>query len=109
MLVEQQIAERRDRAIGTLLQVLKRPAGGPWGDYTVKSASGRNYRVAMRGPGLFENYCSCPDFAVNTLGTCKHIEALLIELRQRHGKTLERKAYRRSRASVSLNYGETLD
>jgi predicted nucleic acid-binding Zn finger protein len=36
----------------------------------------------MRGPSLFENYCSCPDFAVNTLGTCKHIEALLAELRQ---------------------------
>jgi len=35
----------------------------------VKSASGKVYRVAMRGPSLFENYCSCPDFAVNTLGT----------------------------------------
>jgi predicted nucleic acid-binding Zn finger protein len=39
----------------------------------------------MRGPGLFENYCSCPDFAVNTLGTCKHIEALLLRLRRRDG------------------------
>jgi len=70
MLIEQQIAERRDRAMAMQLQVLKRPATGPYGDYTVKSASGRTYRVALRGPGLFENYCSCPDFAVNTLGAC---------------------------------------
>ena len=74
MLIERQIAERRDRAAsGTSLRVLKKPAGGPYGDYTVKSGSGRTYRVALRGPALFENYCSCPDFAVNTLGTCKHI------------------------------------
>ena len=80
MLIEQQIAERRERATETPLRVLKRPAGGLYGDYTVKSASGRTYRVAVRGPGLFENYCSCPDFAVNTLGTCKHIEAMLLRL-----------------------------
>jgi predicted nucleic acid-binding Zn finger protein len=63
----------------------------------------------MRGPGLFENYCACPDFAVNTLGTCKHIEALLLRLRKRHGHTLESKEYAHSRASISLQYGETID
>jgi SNF2 family DNA or RNA helicase len=62
----------------------------------------------MRGPGLFDNYCSCPDFAVNTLGTCKHIEALLLRLRQRHGKTFDQGRFRRTRASLSLHYGETL-
>src|SRR5260370_1152876 len=60
-------------------------------------------------PGLFENFCSCPDFAVNTLGTCKHIEGVLIRLRQEHGKALERKPYKRNRASLSVQYGETLD
>src|ERR1700680_3338861 len=109
MLIEQQIAERRDRAGQTVVRVLKRPAAGPYGDYKIKSASGRTYRVAVRGPGLFENYCSCPDFAVNTLGTCKHIEALLSRLRRRHGKALERKPYARSRASISLQYGDTLE
>ena len=64
----------------------------------------------MRGPGLFENYCSCPDFAVNTLGTCKHIEALLLRLRQTHGSgAREPQDYARSRASISLQYGETID
>ena len=109
MLIEQQIAERRDRASGTPLQILKKPMGGPYGDYTVKSGSGRTYRVAVRGPDPFENYCSCPDFAVNTLGTCKHIEALLLRLRRRNRKTLETVAYKRTRSSISLHYGNTIE
>ena len=108
MLVEQQIAERRERAAAVIAKVLERPSGQPYGDYRVKSVSGKTYRVAMRGPGLFENYCSCPDFAVNTLGTCKHIEALLLRLGKRYGKTLEGRKFARTRASISLQYGETI-
>jgi len=109
MLIEQQIAERRERAQRAIAKILEQPRGEPFGDYRVKSASGKTYRVAMRGPGLFENYCSCPDFGVNTLGTCKHIEALLFRLRKRHGHVLERQEYVRSRASISLQYGEAID
>ena len=109
MLIEQQIAERRERAQSAIAKILERPNGEPFGDYRVKSASGKTYRVAMRGPGLFENYCSCSDFGVNTLGTCKHIEALLLRLRKRHGHVLERREYVRSRASISLQYGEAID
>jgi superfamily II DNA or RNA helicase len=109
MLIEQQIAERRDRAAAAPLKILKRPASGPYGDYSVKSPSGRTYRVAIRGLGLFENYCSCPDFAINTLGTCKHIEAMLLRLRRRHQKTLESAKFKRMRASISLQYGETIE
>ena len=109
MLVEQQIAERQGRAKATPLKVLKRPEGGIYGDYTVKSASGRTYRVALRGPGLFENYCSCPDFAVNTLGTCKHIEAMLLQLRHRYQRKLETAQYKRTRASISLQYGNSIE
>jgi SNF2 family DNA or RNA helicase len=43
------------------------------------------------------------------LGTCKHIEALLLRLRKRHGYALESKAYARARASISLQYGEKVD
>jgi superfamily II DNA or RNA helicase/predicted nucleic acid-binding Zn finger protein len=109
MLIEQQIAERRERAAAVPLKVLKRPPTGPYGDYTVKSASGRTYRVALRGPGLFENYCSCPDFAMNTLGTCKHVEAILLRLQERHQKTLESARYKRTRASISLQYGDRIE
>src|SRR6202011_1728567 len=107
MVIEQQISARRERARGTIVRILTRPDGNLYGDYSVRSASNKTYRVAMRGPGLFDNYCSCPDFAVNTLGTCKHIEALLLRLRQEHGKSLERKAFKRNRASLSLQSRET--
>jgi SWIM zinc finger len=63
----------------------------------------------MRGPSLFENFCSCADFAVNTLGTCKHIEALLLRLHRRFGRSFDRQQYQRTRASLSLHYGETLN
>ena len=75
MLFEQQISERRERAETAIARILARPDGQPFGDYQIRSATGKTYRVAMRGFGLFENFCSCPDFAVNTLGTCKHSEA----------------------------------
>jgi len=109
MLIEQQIAERQARAESAVVRVLARPSGGAYGDYQIKSSSGRTYRVALRGPGLFENYCSCPDFAVNTLGTCKHIEAMLMRLRQHRRKALETAAYKRTRASVALQYGDTIE
>lgn len=109
MLLEEQIAARQERARGAILKIVDQPGGQPWGDYQIASTSGRQYRVAMRGPGLFENYCSCPDFARNTLGTCKHIEALLQQLRARHRKTLNSKHYERTRASLSLQYGEKLE
>jgi superfamily II DNA or RNA helicase len=108
MLIEQQIAERRERATAAIAKVLERPGNEPYGDYRVQSASGKAYRVAMRGPGLFENYCSCPDFAVNTLGTCKHIEALLLRLGKRYGRTLASRKFARARASISLRYGDTI-
>ena len=42
--------------------------------------SGNTYRVAIRGSEAGNNFCSCPDFATNTLGTCKHIEFTLARL-----------------------------
>jgi len=108
MLFEEQISERQTRAREAIAKVIVHPPSWAYGDYQVKAASGKEYRVAMRGPSLFENYCTCPDFAVNTLGTCKHIEALLAMLRQRHGKAFQQKRFERRRASVSLFYGDTL-
>jgi SNF2 family DNA or RNA helicase len=108
MLYEQQISERRERAEKAIKSVLSRPSGQAYGDYRVLATSGKTYRVALRGAGLFESYCSCPDFAANTLGTCKHIEALLLPLRRRYGTALERKQFERTRASLWLHYGDTI-
>jgi superfamily II DNA or RNA helicase len=48
-------------------------------------ASGSRYRVAIRGRALGQNFCTCPDFATNNLGTCKHIEFTLAKLESRRG------------------------
>ena len=55
-------------------------------EFTVANRqTGGEYRVAIRGRGLGDNFCSCPDFAVNTLGTCKHIEWVLGKLLRKSG------------------------
>ena len=108
MLVEEQIQARQKRAKQAVKRILKRPPT-PFGDYVVLSTSGKQYRVAMRGPGLFDNFCTCPDFARNTLGTCKHIENILTRLRNRYRSKLMRHRVERERASLSLVYGDTLE
>ena len=66
----------------------------------------RTYRVAIRGCGLGENFCSCPDYAVNTLGTCKHIEYVLDRLaRRRGGKAALAAGFRPDYSQVYLQYG----
>ncbi|TDN69711.1 DEAD/DEAH box helicase [Paraburkholderia sp. BL10I2N1] len=44
-----------------------------------------NYRVAIRGTRPGENFCACPDYATNELGTCKHIEFALSRLERKRG------------------------
>jgi len=66
----------------------------------------RTYRVAIRGCGLGENFCSCPDFAVNTLGTCKHIEFVLAKLgRKRGGRAALALGFQPAYSQVYLHYG----
>jgi hypothetical protein len=106
MLIEEQIAERQRRARKETFKI--EPQGrGMFGDYKILSpASKRSYRVALRGVGLFDNYCACPDYAVNTLGTCKHIEAVLLHARSRFGGKLEKSRYRRKHSTIYLDYRE---
>ena len=44
-----------------------------------------SYRVAIRGKMPGDNYCACPDYATNELGTCKHIEFVLAQLEKKRG------------------------
>src|SRR5258707_5902262 len=100
MIVEEKISARQQRARKAIQRILTEPAGQAYGDYVVQSASGKKYRVAMRGPGVFENFCSCADFAGNTLGTCKHIEALLLRLHRRLGPSFHKQRDQRTRCSA---------
>src|SRR5207237_1179377 len=55
---------------------------------------------------LGENYCSCPDFATNELGTCKHIEFTLAALERRRGaKKAFAAGYRPAFSEIYLRYG----
>ncbi len=47
--------------------------------------SKKTYRIAIRGREAGDNYCSCPDFTTNALGTCKHIAFTLAKLMTRPG------------------------
>jgi hypothetical protein len=68
--------------------------------------SGKTYRVAIRGERLGNNYCSCPDFATNTLGTCKHVEFALAKLRRQRGaRTAMAKGFQPPYSEVYLRYG----
>lgn len=44
-----------------------------------------SYRVAIRGLSPGDNFCECPDYATNELGTCKHIEFTLAQLEKKRG------------------------
>ncbi|MDP2787152.1 MAG: DEAD/DEAH box helicase [Pseudomonadota bacterium] len=68
-------------------------------------ASRGRYRVAIRGAGLGENFCTCPDYASNDLGTCKHIEFTLARLEARRGgKAALKRGYRPPYSELLLDY-----
>ena len=41
-----------------------------------------SYKIAIRSREFGQNFCSCPDFTINGLGTCKHIEYVLYQLKK---------------------------
>ena len=68
--------------------------------------SGSRYRVAIRGVRPGENFCSCPDFSTNDLGTCKHIEFVLARLeRKRGGQRALARGFKPRYSEVYLQYG----
>jgi superfamily II DNA or RNA helicase len=72
----------------------------------VNPQSHARYRVAIRGTALADNFCSCPDFATNALGTCKHIEFTLAYLkRKRGGKAALRAGFQPLYSEIFLQYG----
>ncbi len=106
-LEEWQIALRREYGWEQSFKVKNLTAEPVFSEFAVTNPkSGKTYRVAIRGKELGVNFCSCPDFAVNTLGTCKHIEWLLNKLeRKRGGKAALDKGYYAPYSEVYLWYG----
>jgi len=78
-----------------------------WTDYTVTNrASGKSYRVALRGWERGDSYCSCPDFRKNTLGTCKHILYALEQSKKRFDQKARNTPYHVRDMAVHLRYGK---
>jgi len=76
-------------------------------EFEVTNPQNKNrYRVAIRGPHLGDNFCSCPDFTTNALSTCKHIEFTLACLeRKRGGKSALEAGFQPPYSEVFLQYG----
>jgi ERCC4-related helicase len=108
-LVARALAEREERSRKEKFRLKSSDPRRPWTDYAITSAaSGKTYRVALRGRERGISYCSCPDFRTNTLGTCKHIMVALRRVRGRFSESALRRSYRRKHLSVHLTSGPKL-
>jgi SNF2 family DNA or RNA helicase len=80
--VEAQIERRRQRAQEEISRVVNKGRHALFSTFEVTSVSGRTYTVQIRAVDQLLNSCSCPDYHTNTIGTCKHIEGVLLHLKQ---------------------------
>ncbi len=72
----------------------------------INPASGGRYRVAIRGLQPGNNFCSCPDFATNDLGACKHVEFLLAKLQSKRGaRAAFARGFHPPYSEIYLSYG----
>ena len=109
MLREEQIDLRRQRAKAGRLVIQNLTKKKVYSDYEVANPeSGGRYTVRVRGFDTGDNTCTCPDFKANTLGTCKHIEAVLDHLAPDLPAHLRKKKAVTVRPEVFLHYGDPL-
>jgi superfamily II DNA or RNA helicase len=102
-----QIALRRDFGRAQRFRLENLGTEPIFSEFTVTNPTTQgSYRVAIRGRSPGDNYCSCPDFAINTLGTCKHIEFTLAALERKRGARAAFAAgFHPAYSEVYLRYG----
>lgn len=104
--IQEQIERRRERARAEIQKIANKGSHPVFSQFEVRSVSGHAYRVEIRSLGELQNSCTCPDYKTNLIGTCKHIEGVLIHLEQAHGKKLKKLAAERPRgAQIYLHHG----
>lgn len=82
-----EINKRRLRARIEPLRVTEIGGDHPiFRNFRVSSGSGMSYDVEIRSLRERLFFCTCVDFRINGLGTCKHVEAALHYLEARHGR-----------------------
>ena len=108
-LIKQAISDRKERAQKEKMRLKSLSPNELWTDYTITSfASGKSYRIALRGWAPGESFCSCPDFRKNTLGTCKHIIYALEKVGRKFKKAVRETPAAVREISVYLRYGKEL-
>jgi hypothetical protein len=76
-----EINRRRQRAeTGSFAIRNLNPEHPVFSNFIVDSPSGRAYSVEIRGLKERQFSCECVDFCSSNLGTCKHVEAVLLHL-----------------------------
>jgi SNF2 family DNA or RNA helicase len=109
MLRDEQIEIRRQRAKADNYRIENVGKNRVFSDFRVTNpVSGGEYTVAIRGFDTGDNTCTCPDFKANTLGTCKHIEAVLEDLKEDNPAHVQKKKAAVTRPEIHLHYGEAL-
>ncbi len=109
-LIDTELKARDERSRRERMRVKSTQPRVLWTDYLVTNpASGKTYRVALRGWEPGESFCSCPDFRVNTLGTCKHIMRVMRTARRKFSPATCRRAYAQRELAVHLRYAEDLE
>jgi superfamily II DNA or RNA helicase len=104
--IQEQIERRRERARAEILKIANKGSHPVFSLFEVSSVSGRAYRVEIRSLDELQNSCTCPDYKSNLIGTCKHIEGVLISLEKEHGKKLKKLAAERPRGTqIYLHHG----
>jgi len=81
---EHEIEVRLERGRKEEPRIRRLEGGMVFGRFRVAGEQGAaDYEVQIRDLRVPANRCTCPDFQVNMLGTCKHIEAVLQRARAR--------------------------
>ncbi len=99
-ILRKQIAER------SVFKISNIGDGLVYSDYHVYNSGTKNtYKVALRTSNNSLNYCSCYDFKTNQLGTCKHIEAVLLYIHKKPAlRKLLPEPYSTGYSSMYLQY-----
>jgi SNF2 family DNA or RNA helicase len=109
MLREEQIDLRKQRAREGRFQIENLGKNRVFSDFRITNPdTGGQYTVTVRGFEIGDNSCTCPDFRANTLGTCKHVEAVLDSIREEIPENVRKRKAIITRPEVFLDYREPL-
>ncbi len=109
-LINRALNDRKEKAKKEKMSLASMNEAQLWTDYTVTSySSGKTYRVALRGWEPGESYCTCPDFKINTLGTCKHIIYTQECVERQFPEKIREKPYKQNNIALHLRYGKNVE